>query len=419
MSGRTAPVERLPAAVVVELDNFIGLQSARILAARGAPVIGLAANPKHYCARTRAARRVIESPTSGEGLIRTLERLAPELPPPGIAYLVGCSDGAVLTLSQHRDRIPPAFRWVLPEHDVLTTLMDKAAFAQHALDHRLAVPPTVILRSLDDAERAARSLAFPAVLKPSIKTETWHRNAGAKVLPVAGPDELLGLYRRAVAWSPVLVVQSFIGGGEDGLYTPNLYFGRGGQMLVSFVNRKIRQWPIDTGYGCLAVETKNDTVLQVARDLFESLDYQGLAYAEIKRDERNDTYAIIEANIGRPTGHSAIAERGGVELLFTAYCDALGLPLPTAREQHYRGVKWIYWRKDLQAAAVRWRRGELSLGQWLDSVRGPSVEAVASLRDPGPLVAELAHVVQAATRALVGRVRARLLGLVKRPVAGA
>ena len=402
------PADHLPAAVVVELDNFIGLQTARILAARDVPVIGLASNVRHYCARTRVPKRVIASPTEGDGLISTLERLANELPPPGIAYLVACSDGAVLTLSENRDRIPDVFKWVLPDHQVLTKLADKAAFAEHATLHDLAVPPTMILRTAADAERAAATMSFPGVLKPSIKTPLWHRNAAAKVLPVHDAEDLVPLFRQTVEWSPTLVVQSWIRGGEDDLFTPNFYFGRDGRLLVSFVNRKIRQWPIDRGYGCLAVEVRNDAVLRVARELFESVDYQGLAYAEIKRDARDDTYAIIEANIGRPTGHSAIAERGGVELLFTAYADAVGLPLPASREQRYRGVKWIYWRKDIQAAAVRWRRGELTLRQWLRSVRGQQVEAIGSLRDPGPFVAELAHVARATTAALVRRVRDRL-----------
>jgi D-aspartate ligase len=408
MSSR-ASVQVLPAAVIVELDNFIGLQSARILAARGVPVIGLASNVNHYCARTRVVRRVVASPTSGDGLIATLERLASELPAPGIAYLVGCSDGAVLTLSENRHRIPDVFKWVLPDHDVLTKLADKAAFAEHAAAHSLAVPPTMILRSIDDAERAAGSMSFPGVLKPAVKTPTWNRNAGEKVLPVKRPDDLVPLYRRTVEWSPTLVVQSWVEGGEDDLFTPNFYYGRDGRLLVSFVNRKIRQWPIDRGYGCLAVEVRNDAVLTAARELFESVGYQGLGYAEIKRDVRADTYSIIEANIGRPTGHSAIAERGGVELLFTAYSDAVGLPLPAAREQHYRGVKWIYWRKDLQAAAVRWRQGRLTPGQWWRSVRGPSVEAIGSVRDPLPFMAELAHVVRVGMVSVLARFGRRVL----------
>jgi D-aspartate ligase len=372
-------------------------------------VIGLASNVNHYCARTRVVRRVIASPTSGDGLLATLERVADALPPPGIAYLVGCSDGAVLTLSENRNRIPDVFKWVLPDHLVLTKLADKAAFAEHATVHDLAVPPTMVLRSVGDAERAASTLSFPGVLKPSVKTATWHRNAGEKVLPVRRADDLVPLYRRTVEWSPTLVVQSWVEGGEDDLFTPNFYYGREGQLLVSFVNRKIRQWPIDRGYGCLAVEVRNDAVLGAARQLFESVGYSGLGYAEIKRDARTDTYAIIEANIGRPTGHSAIAERGGVELLFTAYADALGLPLPAARQQRYRGVKWIYWRKDLQAAAVRWRQGRLTPAQWWSSVRGPSVEAVGSVRDPLPFVADLAHVAAAGLAAVFSRLRGRML----------
>ena len=104
----------------------------------------------------------------------------------------------------------------------------------------------------------------------------------------------------------------------------------------------------------------------------------------MKRDARTGRHFIIEPNIGRPTGRSAIAERGGVELIMTAYRDALGQPLPEARTQRYRGVKWIYLRHDLQASIVAFRRGELSPRGWWRSVRGPKIEAVGSWRDPLP-----------------------------------
>jgi len=58
---------------------------------------------------------------------------------------------------------------------------------------------------------------------------------------------------------------------------------------------------------------------------------------------------MIEANLGRPAGRSAIAEAGGVELLFTMYCDVVGLPLPENRVQRYQGAKWIDLRHDLQS----------------------------------------------------------------------
>lgn len=70
----------------------------------------------------------------------------------------------------------------------------------------------------------------------------------------------------------------------------------------------------------------------------------------MKRDPETGRQYAIEANVGRPTGRSAIAEAGGVELLHTMYCDVAGLPLPNGRTQTYKGTKWIDVRHDLQSA---------------------------------------------------------------------
>ncbi len=109
----------------------------------------------------------------------------------------------------------------------------------------------------------------------------------------------------------------------------------------------------------------------------------------MKHDARSGVPLIIEPNIGRPTGRSAIAEAGGVELLYTMYCDALGWPLPAAREQRYTGARWIYLRHDAQSAFYYWRRGELGLAEWARSWRGPKTFAVWTLRDPKPFVGDL------------------------------
>ena len=389
-----------PPAVVVGLDCVTGLQTTRLLADRGVPVIALAADRDHFCVRTRVPQRKVIAPTTGEGLIRALERLGPSVAADGPAFLLPCTDGSVLTISAERERLEPFFRFVLPTHDVIRRLMDKVAFAEHAQENGLPIPPTAILRSRDDAERAARTLEYPVVMKPGLKTPTWLASSRAKVYTVNDAGQLLAEYDRVHAWTTQLIAQSWVAGGEDALFSCNAYFDREGRPQATFIARKIRQWPPDTGTSSLGVEVREDTVLDAAIDLFTSANYRGLAYVEMKRDERTGRFSIIEPNLGRPTGRSAIAERGGVELLLTAYCDALGLPLPTRREQRYGGVKWIYWRHDLQAAAVAMRRGRLSIGDWWRSVRGPSIEAVASLRDPRPMVAELGHVAGAIWRTL-------------------
>jgi D-aspartate ligase len=383
--------EPAPAAVIVGLDCITGLQSARILARRGVPVIGIAADKRHFCARTRVPRRVIRAQLEGEPLVRALEELAPSLPPPGKAFLLPCTDAAVLTLSRARDRLLEHYSFVLPDHETVGKLMDKVHFAEHVQSQGLPAPRTFILRRRRDVLRAGKLLQFPAVVKPRLKTALWLASTRAKAFRVSDAAELLGVYERACRWSDVLLAQEWVEGGEEALFSCNAYYDRQTRPLATFIARKIRQWPLDTGTSSLGIEARDDTVLQISDALFTSVGYRGLCYLEVKRDSRTGAYAIIEPNLGRPTGRSAIAERGGVELLLTAYSDALGLPLPTQRKQSYRGVKWIYWRHDLQAALVRFRRRELTVAEWWRSVSGPSIEAVGSLRDPLPFVADLAQ----------------------------
>ncbi len=382
MARRPATQATNPA-VVAALDCITGLQTARILAARGVPVIGIAADRHHFCARTRAVRRVIEAPTAGDGLVAALERLGPELVD-GPAVLVPCSDASVLAISAGRDRLGPWYRFVLPAHDVVETLVDKIRFTEHAQAHGLAIPTTRILRDRRDAEAAAAELDYPAVLKPGLKTARWQAAAKAKVFRVDSAAELLSAYDRCATWSDALIAQAWIDGRETDLYSSNVYFDRASRPQVTFIARKIRQWPVGTGTSCLGEEVRNDEVLDESVRLFSSVAYQGLGYLEMKRDPRTGRHFIIEPNIGRPTGRSSIAERGGVELIMTAYRDALGQPLPEARTQRYRGVKWIYLRHDLQASIVAFRHGELSPRGWWRSVRGPKIEAIGSWRDPLP-----------------------------------
>jgi len=381
-----------PAAVVVGLDNITGLQTARILADRGVRVYGVAANRRHFGARTNACVDVVESRLSGPALVGALRHLARRLGPDP-AVLVPCTDGAVWSLSLHRDELADRFRLPLGDHDGIDLLMDKVRFADHAKMHGLAAPRTEVLRSRADAEKAAEVLSWPSVVKPPVKADAWLAHTSAKGIPVASPDELLEVYDRVAGWAPVLLAQEWVDGPEDALFSCNAYFDATGTPLVTFVARKLRQWPPQVGTSASGEECRNDEVLEETLRVFGSVGFHGLAYLEMKRDSRTGAMAIIEPNVGRPTGRSAIAEGGGVELVYTAYCDSAGLPLPAARTQKYVGTTWLDVRRDVQAAVVGIRAGELTPGQWLSSLRGPRTHAIWSARDPRPFVTDIANVV--------------------------
>jgi len=388
-----------PPAVVVGLDCITGLQTARILAGHGAPVVALARDRSHYCARTRVCERILEADIGSEGLIQTLEALGPELKQKAVLY--PCTDMSVLLISRNRERLRERYHVVLPPAEVIELLMDKVSFCTYAQKEGLPIPGTFFLRSRAEAERAASQLTFPCILKPPMKTPTWERHTRAKVFKVSTSEEFLEVYDRASPWAEMLMAQEWIEGDDADLYSCNCYFNAESQPLVTFVARKLRQWPPETGTSSLGEECRNEVVLQESIRLFQTVGYRGLGYVEMKRDRRTGKHYIIEPNVGRPTGRSAIAEAGGVDLLYTMYCDSVGWPLPTDREQKYLGVKWVDLRRDFQSALHYWRRGELTLAGWWQSWSGRKAHAVLSWTDPAPFLNDLWRAVGLAAKSIV------------------
>jgi len=400
---------KLPKAVVIGLGSVTGLQTARILAAAGVDVVGIAGDRRHFAARTRVCQRIWEADVHGPGFLEVLEKLGPELDQR--AVLFPCTDQAVLVVSAHRLRLEAWFQVALPDHAVVRTLARKDTFHAHALSIGLQVPQTYPLADRVDAIRAARRLPYPVLLKPATKTPAWKRRAGVKVCVVRDPAGLLDAYDRLRDTVDTLVAQEYVSGGDDQLYTCNCYIDAEQRPLATFVTRKRRQWPPGVGTASFGEEVRDDEVLRQTLRLFGSVPYRGFGYLELKYDATRRRHVVIEANIGRPTGRSATAEAGEVELVRTAYCEAAGLPLPAARRQRYTGAAWVDLRRDLLASVHAWRKGELRPAEWLRSMRRrPKAHAVASMRDPVPFLLEVTQSSRRAAARLARRaiVTARL-----------
>jgi predicted ATP-grasp superfamily ATP-dependent carboligase len=361
-----------------------GLQAARILARRNVPVIAIANDHRSYSCHTAVCERILFANTSNEELLALLEGLGPTLGQK--AVLFPCQDKNVLLVSRHRQRLEQWFHIVLPAPDVVELMIDKVRFYSFIQQEKLPIAKTLFLQCRADAEKAAQSLGYPCVLKPPYRPVAWTQHTKQKAFKATNATEFLALYDHYCRWADVLIAQEWIEGPDANLYSCNFYFDTKGQPVVTFMSRKLRQWPPRTGQSCLGEECRNDLVLQVMLDLFSRVHYRGLGYLEMKKDERTGEYFIVEPNVGRPTGRSAIAEAAGVELLYTMYCDATGLPLPANRTQHYRGIKWIHLLRDLQSATYYWRCKELTFIEWWRSLQGTSCDAVFSWRDPLPFL---------------------------------
>ena len=391
----------LPYAVVIDIDHINGLQTARIFHFRSIKVIGIANNLNHYCARTRACTRIIKSSTKTGELIDTLLLLGNEFDQKPL--LIPSQDTSVLLVSRNRDILTHLYHIALPAESTVEMLLDKPSFYAYASKMNLPIARYYLIKTRSEAEQAIASLNPPLIIKPPLKSPKWEANTKIKAYKVNDRNQFLKVYDTCKDWADILMAQEWIEGSDVDLYSCNCYFNEQNEPLVSFISKKLRQYPPVTGNTSLGIECRADEVKNISLDLFKRVGFHGLGYVEIKKDARNGKYYIIEPNIGRPTGRSALAEAAGVEILYTMYCDKIGLPLPDQIEQKYVGVKWVHIRTDLMSAYYYWKNKDLTFSNWLKSLKGKKFYAVYSLKDPLPFLAEIYTGIKIMLEALIFR----------------
>ncbi len=390
-----------PYAVLINMDYLTGLQTARILSDNGVPVIGLAEDLDHFCTKTNTCEKVIPSGKMSDELIKNLIKLGKELDQKAVLY--PCQDASVLLVSQNREKLEPYYYISLPANETVELLMNKPRFYDFAQKENLPVAKFFILKERKEALEAVDKLIFPCVLKPHMRSPKWEENTKLKAFKVMNVDEFLETYDKICEWSDTLMIQEWIDGDDTSLYSCNSYYNKNSESLADFTAKKLRQWPIVTGNTSLGVDVIDETVLKATTDLFKKVNYVGLGYVEIKKDIKTGKYYIIEPNIGRPTGRSALAEACGVDLIYTMYCDCLGLPLPDTRTQKLKNIKWIHLRTDLLSAYNYWNKGKLTFREWLRSMKGEKFYAVISLKDPVPFLVELRTAIVFGIKSLFGK----------------
>ncbi len=379
------PDHARPPAVIIGLDSATGLQVARILADRGVTVVGLTDRASHWACRTRLVSRVVEVGSTDDELLAVLGD--PTLIEPG-SVLIPCTDQSVLSILAVAEQLRPLHRFSDPPAEAVERLLDKARFGELAEANGVRTPRTVTVDVSSDWQHSVKMLAAlraPWVVKPAVKDERWLTGAPNKALRLEGPERFEAV-RQALGWADSLLVQEWIDGPDSALVTCNCYIDPGGVPEAAVVSAKLRQWPPDVGTASAAVTVTDDAVVETTERLLTAAGFTGFGYVEYKR--AGDELVAIEANVGRPTGRSAMAEAAGVELHYALYADLAGIerdPLGSARP----GVTWLHLRRDLQAAVRSWRRGGESPWSWFRSLRRPRVEAVARLSDPAPFLLDL------------------------------
>lgn len=368
-----SPLGHVPA-VVVGAAGPCGLGIVRSLARAGIPAVLADPNPSEPAMHTGLARKHVISAVSGPELVDDLLAFRAQISDSPILFLT--SDETVATVSQYRQDLEGHYRFRLPSHSCVISLMDKTSFQQQAELHGFPVPRAVRVNRPSDLDRLD-GLQFPCIVKPAIKSAEYIRHRLERAYKVRSREDAVAVCLRIIPILADILVQEWIDGGDENIYFCLQYFANG-RTICSFTGRKLSIWPPEVGItaSCTAAADAHPMLQSLTEAFFRSVAFAGMGSMEFKKDARSGRFLMIEPTVGRADGQEEVATIHGANLPLAAYCHELGLPLPPAGADAEGRLIWQdtlnHWR------AVR--HGTVST----ERPRGKVCDAYWRANDPMP-----------------------------------
>jgi D-aspartate ligase len=293
----------------------------------------------------------------------------------------------VAAISRHRSELSKLFRVPTPDWESVKWAWDKRNTYRLAQELDIPIPLTHYPENFDQLVQVD-GLTPPFALKPAIKEHFFYATK-AKAWRANSHSELRSLFQKAsaLAGQGEMMVQELIPGGGSQQFSYCAFF-RDGEAVGKMVVRRRRQHPLQFGRASTYVETVEVPILEELSERFlRAIDYYGLIELEYKLDPRDGKYKLLDVN-ARTWGYHSLGAEAGVDFSYMLYADQIGLPISVCKGRP--GVGWVRTTTDLLAALMGILAGDSTLKGYLRSLRSCNADAVFSVSDPLPGIAELA-----------------------------
>lgn len=360
----------MPAAVVCDVAWVNGIATARSLGRLGVRVLGLdhRRGPLGFQSRYVEGRAVPDPVADEAGFVAALRATLDGLGRPTPVF---CSHDPYLNAVQRNAAaLGPHLRSPAPAWEVLERIQSKRFQLETAAAAGVGIPRM--------AFEPTDELGFPVLVKPSSPIG-FRRAFGKQAFRCETRAELDEAFERARPYEPI--VQEWIPGGDEELYTLGSYVAPDGTPLGLFCGRKLRQTPPGVGTCRVGEAVWVEDVVEQGLALLAALGFHGLSQVEFKRDPRDGSFRLMEVNPRLWQWHG-LAAACGVDLPRIAYWDLLGARLPAVRQRPAdEGRRW----------AITFVGGLRPSG-----ARLPYVDALLARDDPRPALAQLVGIARRA-----------------------
>lgn len=302
------------------------------------------------------------------------------------------ADPDLAFISRERHELAKYFHLFISSEEIIENFMDKGKFYKYANKMDSIIPRTFIPENIDEVSNVGDKMEYPAIIKPLLPVSWTDVNIQKivdckKALIVASKDELIGMYKKIAAYDKGMVIQEYIHGRDDDLYSLHIYMDRNSEPLGYFTGRKIRTYPAYAGIGCFVISVYVEEIIEKGIRMLRQVNYNGLALLQFKKDARSGEFKLLEIN-PRTSSWNLLAYECGINLPYIAYADTVKIDFQRPGKQ-VEGVKYLYLKNDVNAFREYWKKGDWTLLGWLNSLRGKKVYQVYAWDDPKPFFIDI------------------------------
>ena len=287
----------------------------------------------------------------------------------GTPVLIPSSDRFITVVGDHAAQLRESF--VFPQGSIAAQALLATKRRQYdiAATHGLPVPRTSFVTSVVELEAFISQARFPCLMKP-VHFREWQRFPAGhplsfqKVAVASSATELKAYYLLAASITPEVVVQEVIQGPDTAKLVYLSCYGRDGRRLGACVVRQLRTDPINFGSASVVEPALDPEADATCNAFLQSLNYVGLCEIELKRDSRDGSLKMIEAN-PRYSVTADAAPYLGLDLGWLHYLDLIGEQVVPV-EPDLRDFRHIVLMRDFATFRSYLRAGLLS---WKDLIR--------------------------------------------------
>jgi len=316
--------------------------------------------------------------------------------------IIPVGDEALLALSEHKDELEQFYYLPVPRYDTAQKLVNKKLFYRMLNEMHLPHPKTYFPESLAELVAIGKTLAFPYIIKPAYSIP-FQEEFGRKVFQVKSLQDLDRAADKLRDRNMEVVIQEIIPGRE--LYAFFTYFNKSSEPLAICGWDKIRQYPLDFGFGTFCKSNWRPAAAHDSLQLLQTLRYHGFAEVEVKRDSGDGEYKIIEIN-PRTSLQNTLAGACGADVAYAAYLDA-GRQAAKPSLSFRNNVLWADDFFDTVSFLQHLVRRDIGIGEIIDSLHPRKVRSAADWDDPLPLAFRALDIIRRAFRQILRRLNPR------------